>query len=343
MIRWLSRGVAAVVVVVLLLLAPSAYVELACRADPVASEYEPILPPEHRRAEARTLLTYPEWHIIYAYDDYAAVIAAGDPHEFDFLRAVAGFWTSFCALSREADRLGTESGGSRQTVPVIGVSFTAEMLLKALYEETAGRAATWLRGPERAPLDDLSAARAADYAAFLRQTPWYRWDFAADAAALVPGRGLRDRERAVALGLEARGKALYARAIASAAAAAGPDETRLRMVVAGLPPEALAAMDGATVVAERSEGVEVETPRYGALTRLLADAAAAGAEIVEIAGNDDIMVATLGDPVPGALATLARQGQAGRRNLRVAKVRDLADLLRGLDAEGQQLDHVFDY
>ena len=341
MIRWLSGGVAAVVVVVLLLLAPSAYVELACRADPVASEYEPILPPEHRRAEARTLLTYPEWHIIYAYDDYAAVIAAGDPHEFDFLRAVAGFWTSFCALSREADRLGTESGGSRQTVPVIGVSFTAEMLLKALYEETAGRLAYAAFG--RGPLDDLSARQAMEYARFLRQVPWYRWDFRADAAELraAATEAGRDRERAFALGVEYGAKAAYAGVIEGAVATTGADALRLRSVVTGADAATLSAIEDVTVIGPLGPGFEIETPRYAAFTALLPALARSGAVFAEIAGNDEILLTlTAPEGAADALRTLPRQGYGDVRSLVLLPVGELLAFVR---ANPGGVEHVHDY
>ena len=104
------------------------------------------------------------------------------------------------------------------TIYTIGVSFTAELLVKALYEETVGRVEALLRGAERAELDDVSARQAADYAKFLQQTPWYKWDFRSDAAELrVASTGsMRDREREFALGLEYGAKAAYAGVIASA-------------------------------------------------------------------------------------------------------------------------------
>ncbi|MGB3407686.1 MAG: hypothetical protein WBA67_09340 [Jannaschia sp.] len=341
--RWLLRLVGALVVFVLLLLAPSAYVEVACRGEAV-TQVEGQLPAEHWRAEARTLLTYPEWHIVHAYEDYARVIAAGDPHDYGFLRGIAGFWSSFCALSRAADALGADDGGSRQTVHVIGVSFTAELLMKAAYEETLGRVTTWVRGETRASLDDLSATQAAEYATFLQQVPWYRWDFARDAAALDTAStgGFRDRERRLALGLEYRAKAVYAGVIEQAVAGVGPDALTLRMIVTGLgaPPE------GVVVIEERPEGTVVETPRYRALTLLLAEMAATGATFVEIAGNDDILFTTISDAPaagPGVIASLPRQGAGDMRNLHLVKVPDLAAHLRGLGENGLTLEHIHDY
>ena len=106
-----------------------------CRPQITASDYEPVLPPTAHRPEARTLLTYPEWHIVHAYDDYAEVIAEGDPHDYQFGRSIIQFWTSLCTLSKETGTMGGFDTGTKQMVYVIGASFTAELAMKALYEE----------------------------------------------------------------------------------------------------------------------------------------------------------------------------------------------------------------
>lgn len=345
--RWLLRLGLGLIVVLAGLLTPSAYVELACRNE-ATPQAEGRLAPEHQRAEARTLLTYPEWHIVHAYDDYARIIADGDPHDFGYLAAIGGFWSSFCTLSEAADALGADSGGSRQTVHVIGVSFTAELLLKAAYEETLGRMATWVRGNERAALDELSAAQAAGYAAFLQQVPWYKWNFASDAAALDAGSEgtFRDGERAFALGLEYRAKAGYAGIIAQAVEGLGADALTLRMIVSASTAAALADMPEVRTVALRPEGIEIETPRYRALTLLLQRMAAAGGDFVEIAGNDDMLLTTLSDlPAKGAdvLTSMPRQGAADVRNLHMVKVPELAAFLRMLSENGLTLEHIHDY
>src|SRR5690606_170687 len=129
-------------------------------------------------------------------------------------------------------------------------------------------------------LDDLSARQAADYADFLQQVPWYRWDFRRDAAALdgAATSALRDRERRFALGLEYRAKAAYAGVIESAVAAVGADQLRLRAVVAGLPETDLTALSEVQVVGTLPQGVVIEAPRYRAFTRLAERIAAAGGD-----------------------------------------------------------------
>lgn len=344
---WLRRLVVAALVFVLILAMPVVYVETACRGSAGGASEPPLLPEESRRDESRTFTTYPEWHIVHAYDDYARVIEGGDPHDFSYVSAVTGFWGSLCPLAAKAAQHGGFTADSKMTIYTIGASFTGEMLLKGLYEETLGRIATLVRGDARAPLDDVSAQQAADYAAFLQQTPWYRWDFGSDARALVDGNSgtPRDWERAVALNIEYRAKAAYAKAIGAAVAATGNDELVLRSVVSGLSPQALQGIEGVTVIGPRGSGIEIETPRYRAFTRIALALIEAGGDFVEIAGNDDILVTGLSDrdTAPGALYSVRRQGSDGYRHLIDLKVWAMAERLRQLRDQGVEIEHIHDY
>lgn len=139
------------VVVILLLLSPVAYVETACHADPEPDSYKPLISePEFRRPEANTYLTYPEWHIVYAYDGLAETLKTGDEYGFDYISSVRDFWAADCALTRIADRHGGADSQTRMMIATIGVSFTLEMGLKAAYEETVGRALALARQREDA-------------------------------------------------------------------------------------------------------------------------------------------------------------------------------------------------
>lgn len=344
--KWLGRGLVVVLVPILLLIAPVIWVEAACRGPIVADTHTPLLPPEDQRAESRTLLTYPEWHIVHAYDDYARVISTDDPHDFGYFRAIRGFWSALCPLSRAAGAHGGATRETKMTLYTIGVSFTAELALKAAYEETIGRLATMVRGTSRAPLDDLSARQAAEYATFMQQTPWYKWHFRADAAALNAAAtdAFRDRERAVALGIEYRTKAAYAGAIEAAVANVGADTLTIRSVVTGLSDADLQDVDGITVIGHIAQGTVIETPRYRTFTHILRDLANRGAEIVEIAGNDDILLTTLSQaPGSATLFSFSRQGYGDWRNLRLVKVNELAEVLRAMSDGTERLEHVHDY
>lgn len=346
---WLTirRFLVLVVICVIGLLSPIAYIETMCRSSGQAVPYEALIAPEHHRPETRTLMTYPEWHIVHAYDDYGRVIETGDPHDFGYLRAIGGFWSSLCTLSAVSGPHGDIDGATKQMIYVIGVSFTAELLLKAAYEETSGRLIAAMRGPEKAPLDDLSAKQAQAYAEFLQQVPWYKWRFREDRADLntMATDALRDHERRIALGLEYSVKAAYAGVIENAVAQAGQDELTLRMIVTDVDRSKLQNEDGVTVLADSPAGFEIQAPRYRTLTHLLERLALQGANFVEIASNDDIMFTVISDDaeLEGAIFSRSRQGSTTTRHLVLIKVSQLGDDLRAIVENGQQLEHIHDY
>lgn len=350
----------ALAVLVLGIAAPIAWTEASCRGTAVAQRMpEHLTTPEERRPEARTFLTYPEWHVVYAYEELGQTLKAGDPHDFEFWSAVKGFWSTLCVVSEEADRLGEAGFDARATIYTVGVSFTLEMLAKAAYEETLGRLALLLSPganarEEPSAQDAVEARMAESYGSFLHQTPWYRFDFDSWTGRLwdAPiGPVLRSWERRIAVGLEWRAKAAYARLIETAVGAMGADETEMKVHVTGLSPAATAMLgDGVLQVSAGGEGGTILTvARYRAFTRTAAAVAAAGGDFTEIAGNDDILVTLLsrdGPDLPeGArlLLGVKRQGADASRYLVSVKVSVLAEMIRSLEGADAALEHVYDY
>jgi hypothetical protein len=131
----------------------------------------------YRRAEGDSYLTYPEWYIVHAYTDLAGMTRQASESAFDYLAGIFGFWTSLCHATIAAGRIGEATVDQRTTNYIIGLSFTAEMVLIGLYERSIGAATAWARGAQRTAEDEFALAVADDYAAFLQQTPWYRYPF----------------------------------------------------------------------------------------------------------------------------------------------------------------------
>jgi hypothetical protein len=334
---------------------PVAYIELACRGESDATTYRPLITnPTFQRREANTYLTYPEWHIVYAYDGLAEALKTGDEYRFDYWASIAGFWRSTCAVMRVADEHGGADWDTRSMIHTIGVSFTAEMSAKAAYEETLGHAAAYLRGSQKTPQDKVVAETASEYAAFLRQTPWYQYPFPRERRELWgPNAGASGRawERRLGIGLEYTAKAAYARLIARAVVATGTATLTIRSVVTGISESAIALIPDVKVIGGRSDGLEIETPRYDRFTRILAEIARRGGAVREIAGNDDIMV-TLTVPRNAAVPDLrhghvilrmSRDGFPSDRLLVDTKVSELASLLASYPLGDPGVEHVFDY
>jgi hypothetical protein len=326
-----------------------------------AAPYQPLLPAESRRNGVDTFLTYPEWSIVHAYDDLAGVTKARGEEHFGYLRAVRSYWSSLCSLSRIASSRGEIALDMKAMLYIIGVSFSGEMAVKGLYETTVGRLTAWLRGPERTPDDRYAIRVAEDYAAFLRQTPWYEYPFWTTLRTYWTETGgatpslVRTVERRIALSLEWSAKAVYAKAMGNLAAAS-PARLTLQTIVVGMDRAALAADPDVTIKGERPEGIIVETPRYRAYTEFLQRVAAAGGSIREIAGNDRIFVTVVSDgarrAAPGAtgagqarfLFSVPVQAAPGRERLGLElPVADLAAFIRAAPTLGLTFEHAYDY
>ena len=345
-LRYLVRIFFALIALITLLLSPIAYIETMCLKDEVPSNFISMLPAEYHRTESRTFLTYPEWHIVNAYDDYAKVIQLGDPHDYEYLKSISGFWSSLCTLSKKSASHGGFDFETKQTIYSIGVSFSAEFIFKGLYEETLGRVSTWIRGDQHSRLDKVSAQQSADYAKFLQQVPWYKWDFAENILQLSKANtgSFRDQERNLALGSEFRVKRAYSNFIDAAVEKIGPDALSLRMIVEDLPVDILKNFKGVTVIKQHPAGIEIETPRYRKLTHLLVEMALEGANFIEISGNDDIMLSANSKlPYNESLFSVSRQGYGDQRHLIEIKVKVLAEWIRKNDISQLQLEHIFDY
>ncbi len=338
--------------------APVVWIETQCTAPlPELSPlgYKGQLTGPDTRPEAATWLTYPEWHIVYSAESYARHLTAGKrPSSYEFGRDIAAFWSSYCRLNRVAEQAGGSSH-YKTVIYTIGISFSAEMLVKAAWENTAGRLFEAASGWTSA--DDRHAARVqTDYAAFMHETPWYRFPFGQALShewqTSEPRLTGRHWERRIALSLEYGVKAGYAKLIGWATGTAlGADEVRLRMLARPGHVDPAAILPELKVVAEGDGLIKLDAPRYARFTTILEQLSETDAELVEIAGNDDILVTfrapdALADKLGGGpvLIDMALGDRPGWRRVGVStKVAQLLPLLRSARASGAELEHVYDY
>lgn len=331
---------------------PIGYIELGCAGSGVGTDqtdqYRAII--SGGRPEARTWLTYPEWHIVYSAEALGRWLARGErPTGYPYLQDARSFWSSYCALNRISHgRPGT--GPARVMLHTIGVSFTAEMFVKAAYENSIGRVSEWIGG--WSSTDDRHAATVQQrYGSFMHETPWYRFPFADVLSRTwsLSGGGFRHWERRAALTAEYGVKAGYAKLIGGASGATlGPDETRMKIVLRGTYDQVQRLDSRLVPVKPLPNGlVLVDTPRYATFTDILVRLAKQRVHLVEVAGNDDIFLTIL---MPTAaphrdgttLLTMRLPDGRERRGISV-KVPTLLPLIRSAQQSGGTIEHVYDY
>jgi len=349
-------------VLLVVLSAPVLWIEGACktpREQPAQRRAALVNEPGYARRESVSYLSYPEWHIVYAYEDLAGVLRRGDESDFAYGRQIVEFWSSLCRLTRVATAREDVPIGTKVMLYTIGWSFTVELATKGAYEKTIGRAFEWLRGAGKTAEDEFAARDMHEYAGFLRQTPWYQYPFGARLAAYwrgTPFRGAhlpRKLERRAVFTGEYGVKAIYGKLIGSASATAlGAADLEIQTVVVGLNAADIAGEPQIKIVRELGGGrTLIRTPRYQAYTDLLVRLARRGRNVVEIAGNHRILVTVLATqgPLPSLpdtteLFAVPIQFRPDRRRVGLdVPVERLAATIRALEPKGVSIEHIYDY
>ena len=335
---------------------PILYIEIGCRgeAPPVEARKALIQDKAWQREEARTWLTYPEWHIVYSADSFGRFLEKNPPSGYSYVRDIKGFWSGYCAVNRASAASGGADGGTRVMLYTIGLSFSAELLIKGFYENTIGRLFEWIGGWDSA--DDRYATKVQQrYGAFMHETPWYEFPFGEALAGLwgttEPKRPVRHWERRFALSGEYGVKTGYAKLIGAASGASlGRDERTLRFVTSASPPVVRSVDARLKPVGRTANGTIVEAPRYAQFTELLTKLSHGNTKLTEISGNDDVFVTALlptkAKPTPGAnqLMSMPLADRPGWQRVGLStKVPALLTLLRSIRRSGGQVEHVYDY
>lgn len=338
------------------LAAPIIYVEAACGPGgdhPFGGDFASTLPAADHRPEARSWLTYPEWHIVHAADSYGRHLSAGRaPSTYPFWSDVRGFWRSTCAVNRITS--GREGASDAKVmIYTIGVSFTAEMAIKWLWEETIGHLFEAIDGHD-SQNDRIAARVQRDYGAFMHQVPWYEFPFGKALGDTWRYRTdhdpVRHWERRIAMSMEYGVKAIYAGLIGWASdATLGPDQLTLRFTTPAAPAQLTALDPRLKPFGTAANGQTiVEAPRYAEFNELLGMMAGANIPLSDIAGNDDIFLtvqAPAGTALPGdTLFTMPLGDRPGWQRFGLTvKVSALSATLPAIQRAGGEVEHVHDY
>jgi hypothetical protein len=255
---------------------------------------------EYARPESQTYLTIPEWYIVYSADEYGAFIQNNSSSDFPYFKAVGQYWQSYYEVCEQVRGKYPYNGNAQFVLGFIGVSFTAENMLKGLYEFTIGRVFDWFAA-QPTEEEQFAADVAVEFGAFLHNTPWYLFPFDETIKELWTetswwGPGvLRKWERKIALTVEYGVKALYGglTSAGSQATYGGPDESKIYAVTQNATAEM--TNDDFEIVNEIDDKQLVYITRFEVFSTMIPVLMKDGLSFVEIAGNDEVVVTTLGN------------------------------------------------
>ena len=312
----------------------------------------------YARPEVDTYLTYPEWYIVWSYQERADHLAAGQPSAFPYFGAIGQYWSGYCSMDRITRGRYPFNAGDHLMLVVIGTSFTVEYAIRGAYEKTVGRLSEWLARGQAVAEDRYAARLAQEYAAFVHIRPWYEFSFARGLkglwreTALWGPHPLRSWERKGYLTADYALQAAYAWLIEQASHATyGIEDTRTYVWIEGAS-DAVFAPDGRVRSAKELENRAfiASLPRYQEFTDVAVGLAAGGAHFVEIAGNDEILLTAIvprgwTSPAEGQVvfsASILSRPDRARVALR-CPVGALRATLTSLEQSGVVIEHVYDY
>jgi FAD/FMN-containing dehydrogenase len=313
----------------------------------------------YRRGEEQSFLSLPEWYLVFNPNEYADYLNSGrNPSDFPFFRSIDEYWTLYDRVTALTHGVYPENSEYQTMLWVIGVSTTAEYLLKGVYENTVGRLTLWTASGET-PEDLLMRRAHQAYAIFIFDEPWYKfpfWSWTERIWTETPTGGanlIRKFERKMFFTLEFAFKALYAKLIGFGATTAYEPSDGLVTMRVKADPRNLAGIDQRIQVLRDFGGRElvVTLPRWGAFTEIVPKMALAGVEFVEISGNDDIMVSATaaldaspeGLPMKLLFPSTVMSPDNRKRLVFVAKVANLALALREIPKAQMKLEHIYDF
>ncbi len=314
-------------------------------------------PKLYRRALNSTLLSFPEWYLVYSPAAYAEFTRDHFPSQYPFYGDIWQYWESYAAVNRLAAPLNQFNMPDQVMLMVIGVSTTIEYSLRGFYERTIGQLSALISG--RVPEDKYAAAVAQQYVDFIKKEPWYEFNFLNSFKGLwlkTPffGHGLfRKLERKYILSTEYLVKYLYAQLIKLGTHSAyGVASTKTAVLISGIKNNPLQAK-GMRLEKHYNSGLALLlVPRLDAFAPAALYLAKKNIQFHEIAGNNAFICLSVlasnhwANPCSAChivyqQPVLIKPGI--RRYLMSIPIKQLSQSLLLLGKEPIVLEHLYDY
>lgn len=309
------------------------------------------------REEEQTILTVPEWYLVFNPKEYADFLEAGNnPSDFPFYASLDEYWKLYDRSLTLVSEAYPKNDEYTTMLQVIGVSVTMEYAVKMIYENTIGTVFGWFANDsisekERAIID---AQRA--YSDFIYHTAWYEFRFMPWIAEVWGASGTSDAswsrkwERTLFFTLEFSFKAAYAQLIEWAAKASYEEPVTDICLLVSFEEPILPSKE-MKIIKEQDGKKIIGISRWGAFTKTILEICEQDIEVMEIGGNDEIVVSVLLDKTRNLdfnnMEVLYASSVVTNQNLKrlvcLLPVKELLPFVRNAKQNSIEVEHVFDY
>jgi hypothetical protein len=316
---------------------------------------------KNRRPLEDSYFSYPEWYIVWSYEERAQYLPKNLPSGFPYFASIGQYWRSYCFICGLTQSRHQFNFGNHLSSFVLGGSFALEYAIRGAYEQTIGRVSEWTSSHQLVEEDAYAARVAREYADFVYIRPFYEFHFAHVLRELwkeTPLWGkhpIRKWERKFILSVDYGIEAVYAEAMQVASHLTyGAESDETYTWIENAQEIVFREYPRVKIVAETARQSYVVTiPRYQEFTELVGELAKRDVHFVQISGNDEIML-TVVAPKNWTYDLPASSGsvlftenfltQPGVKRIALeCPVRSLHSVLNNFASRGIKIEHIYDY
>lgn len=251
----------------------------------------------YKRAEEQSILTIPEWFLVFNPEEYSGYIAnpKNNPSNFPFFKSIDDYWKLYDRSLKLVSKEFPKNAEYITMLNIIGTSVTVEYLFKGIYEGTIGKLFSLFSEETISEEEKLIIEANKAYSKFIYNTAWYEFKFTPwiknvwNAHSTKPHSQLRKWERTIFFSLEFTFKAIYSSLLGYGAKLSY--EPAITDIFVNLSTkDTLSKIKNLRIIQSHEESKIVAIKRWGDFTEAMKELAFKNVKIDLIGGNDEIAV-----------------------------------------------------
>ncbi len=255
---------------------------------------------DYNRSEEQTILTIPEWYLVYNPKEFADYLEEGkNPSDFPYYASIDEYWKLYDRSIKLVSEGYPKNEEYTTMLNVIGVSITMEYAFKIIYENTIGKLFGLFANNKISEQEKTIIKAHRAYSDFIYNTAWYEFEFipwikkvwiSSDQS---NASFLRKWERTIFFTIEFSFKAFYAQLIEWAATASYDAPTTDIYLLISSNENSLSLHNNIKTIKIQNEKQIISIPRWGEFTKTLIEISNKNIIIHNISGNDEIAVSII--------------------------------------------------
>lgn len=312
---------------------------------------------EYFKAEEQTILTVPEWYLVYNPKEYADFLESGkNPSDFPFYKSIDEYWTLYDRSIKLTSRAYPTNREYKTMLQVIGVSMTLEYGAKIIYENTMGRFFALFSEDKISKKEEAIIEAQRAYSNFIYQTAWYEFKFLQrikkvwSAVDNTNCSTIRKWERTLIFTFEFSFKAFYSQLIEWAAKSTYETPSdKIYLIVSNK--DSIKENKNLKIISRNGDKMIIAITRWDYFTKELIKLSTQDVKIYEISGNDEIAVSTIIDKnqevnfkdIKLLYCSKIVTNDQLKRNLYFLPVDKLLSFIKNTQTQNITLEHIYDY